>query len=75
MSRRLLTLALLPILALPSLPVSAAEKLAEEFARPPRASQAWCYWWWLNGLASKEGITRDLEEMKLQGIRAALITV
>ena len=30
------------------------------FARPPGEARAWCYWWWLNGAASKEGITRDL---------------
>ena len=34
---------------------------------------AWCYWWWLNGAASEEGITRDFEEMKRQGISGALL--
>jgi alpha-L-rhamnosidase len=47
--------------------------LEQEFRSPPAASQVWCYWWWLNGAASKEGITRDFEEMKKQGIAGALL--
>ena len=43
------------------------------FAHPPDAAKPWCYWWWLNGAASKEGITRDFEEMKKQGIGGALL--
>ena len=49
------------------------DDLAKAFQSPPRESQAWCYWWWLNGAASKEGITRDFEEMKKQGISGALL--
>ena len=47
--------------------------LARGFANPPDSAKAWCYWWWLNGAASKEGITRDFEEMKKQGISGALL--
>ena len=50
-----------------------ADKLAKDFETPPVASRAWCYWWWLNGAASKEGITRDFEEMRKQGISGALL--
>lgn len=49
------------------------DDLAKAFRTPPREAQAWCYWWWLNGNASKEGITRDMEEMKKQGINGALL--
>ena len=52
---------------------SADGDLARGFANPPDAARAWCYWWWLNGAASKEGITRDFEEMKKQGIGGALL--
>jgi len=48
-------------------------KLRRDFIAPPDAFKAWCYWWWLNGAASKEGITRDFEEMKKQGIAGALL--
>ena len=54
-------------------PSSAQDNLQREFRDPPLAAQAWCYWWWLNGAASKEGITRDFEEMKKQGIGGALL--
>ena len=50
-----------------------ASPLEQSFNNPPASAQAWCYWWWLNGLASKEGITRDFEEMKKQGISGALL--
>ena len=32
-----------------------------------------CYWHWMNGNVSKEGITADLEYMKAGGIEAAMI--
>lgn len=32
-----------------------------------------CYWEWMNGNISKEGITKDLEYMKTAGIEAAFI--
>ena len=51
----------------------ADHNLARSFANPPESARAWCYWWWLNGAASKEGITRDFEEMKRQGISGALL--
>lgn len=40
----------------------------DAFANPPAAAKPWCIWWWLNGRASRKGITRDLEEMSKQGI-------
>jgi len=49
------------------------DDLARAFVTPPKDAQAWCYWWWLNGAASKEGITRDFTEMKRQGISGALL--
>jgi len=51
----------------------AAEDLEKTFVSPPSEYKPWCYWWWLNGAASKEGITRDFEEMRRQGISGALL--
>ena len=48
-------------------------KLADSFVSPPAESRPWVFWRWLNGAASKEGITRDFEEMKKQGIGGALL--
>jgi hypothetical protein len=53
--------------------VSGPDTLAEGFRTPPKSAKPWCYWWWLDSNATKEGITRDLEEMKRQGIAGALI--
>lgn len=50
-----------------------ADAWAESFYAPPDSAKPWAYWWWLNGSISKEGITRDLEEMKRQGINGVLI--
>ena len=47
--------------------------LENEFVSPPASARPWCYWWWLNGAASKEGITRDFEQMQKQGIAGALL--
>ena len=52
-------------------PLMAEDALRRDFLCPPDSAKAWCYWWWLNGAASKEGITRDFEEMKKQGIGGA----
>jgi hypothetical protein len=52
---------------------SSVDRLRADFANPPIASQAWVYYWWLEGVATPEGITADLEEMKKQGISGVLI--
>src|SRR3989339_498941 len=49
------------------------DKLSKAFVSVPKDSRPWCYWWWLNGNAGKEGITRDFEEMQKQGIGGALL--
>lgn len=43
------------------------------FRNPPPESRLRCYWWWLNSMATKESITRDLEEMKAKGYGGASI--
>src|SRR5690606_10981850 len=43
------------------------------FKNPPPESRLRCYWWWPNGMATKESITRDLEEMKAKGYGGASI--
>ena len=52
---------------------AAEEEWAAAFLQPPQAAQPWVYWWWLDGNASREGITRDLEEMRRQGIAGVLL--
>jgi hypothetical protein len=51
----------------------ASEAMSRAFLNPPDAYKAGVYWWWLDGAASKEGITADMEALKRQGISYALI--
>ena len=48
-------------------------QLEKGFIYPPEESCLRCYWWWLNSMATKEWITRDLEEMKAKGYGGASI--
>jgi hypothetical protein len=48
-------------------------QMRESFVNPPMESRIRAYWWWLNSYATKESITRDLEEMKAKGFGGALI--
>jgi len=64
---------LIPLILVILSSISNGAALEEGFQNPPQTAQAWCYWWWLNGATSKEGITRDFKEMKRQGISGALL--
>ena len=48
-------------------------QLENGFANPPAESRLRCYWWWLNSMATKESITRDLTEMKAKGYGGASV--
>jgi hypothetical protein len=50
-----------------------AAPLDEMFQNPPEGTKPWCYWYWLNGDVSKDGITKDLEAMANVGIKLAMI--
>ena len=45
--------------------------LQDGFLKTPDESGLRCYWWWLNSMATKESITRDLEQMKARGYGGA----
>lgn len=47
--------------------------IEEDFRNPPDEARPWVFWWWLDGNASKEGISLDFKEMKRQGIGGALL--
>ena len=48
-------------------------KLQKDFGTTPNESRLRCYWWWLNSMATKASITRDLKQMKLNGYGGASI--
>lgn len=44
-----------------------------DFITPPRSSQVHAWWHWISGNITKDGITKDLESMKQQGITQVTI--
>jgi len=50
-----------------------AEPLETLFADPVEETRAWCYWYWIAGDITAEGITKDLENMVEVGISRAMI--
>ena len=48
-------------------------ELSSDFKTTPNYARLRCYWWWLNSMATKESITRDMEQMKLNGYGGASI--
>ena len=55
--------------------VHAAPPLESDFVQPPESTKPRCYWYWMDGQISKEGITRDMEAMKRVGIGEGYIGV
>ena len=66
------TLAIL-LLGASSGSVVAGDELADGFRAPPQEARPRVYWWWLNNLVSREGITRDLEQFRAKGIGGVLL--
>jgi hypothetical protein len=62
-------------LAFTSFHLNAADQLVTRFSQPPAATKPRCYWYWMDGHISREGITKDLEAMKRVGIGGAFIGV
>ncbi len=52
-----------------------ADPLETAFTCPPETTRPRCYWYWMDGQITKEGITRDLEAMKRVGIGEGYIGV
>lgn len=55
------------------LPINAQVLSSVDFNNPPADKHITTWWHWMNGYITKEGITRDLEAMKQQGIHSASI--
>jgi hypothetical protein len=76
LSASIFTGALAMILSAAALSSRAAEPaadLARGFAAPPDSARPHTWWHWMNGNATKEGITADLESMKRVGVGGAQI--
>lgn len=59
--------------ARPAAAVRSWDALRWAFLTPPDSAKAWVYWWWLDGAASRMGITADLEALKQQGIGGVVV--
>ena len=66
---------LAPAIAQPAepTPAPAAALSAERFRTPPREAGVHVWWHWLDGAITREGISKDLEVMKAQGVTEATI--
>ncbi|GAA0540675.1 glycosyl hydrolase [Chitinophaga japonensis] len=53
-------------------PLHAAQHY-RNFLSPAQPYQPGCFWWWFNGLVSREGITRDLEAFREKGMGEVLL--
>ena len=53
--------------------ISSADSLSGAFREPSEATKPWCYWYWTDGDITAEGITKDLENMAVVGIKRAMI--
>lgn len=67
------TLAILSVVLFAPLAALKADDLDASFRNPPETTRPYCYWYWLNGDITKEGITKDLEAMARAGIQQAMI--
>ncbi len=52
-----------------------ADELEAGFRRPPEATRPRCYWYWMDGQVTRQGITRDLEAMQRVGIGEGYIGI
>jgi hypothetical protein len=52
---------------------SGSGDLAGRFANPPNEARPWVYWFWMHANVTREGITRDLEDMAQVGIGGAYL--
>lgn len=59
---------LLSATAVLSLNVSAQSALEQRFSAPPAEADPWCFWYWMYGAVTEEGIKADLEAMKNVGL-------
>ena len=51
-----------------ALPLPQTDQLAEVFNHPPAEARPRCYWYWMNGNITREGILADLEGLAEVGV-------
>ena len=57
----------------PNMVAQAGENLAKNFATPPDSARMWTWWFWLGDKVDAASITKDLEELRAQGIAGVTV--
>lgn len=52
---------------------SVSQNLQQLWENPPTETKSWCFWYWMHGAVTKEGITADLEAMKEIGLEGTYL--
>jgi hypothetical protein len=55
-------------LAIAGFALTPADRLAGVFMQPPVEARPWCYWYWMNGNMTQEGIQADLQGLASVGV-------
>jgi hypothetical protein len=69
---RMFRIALSILLLLSGARGARADELDQNFSKPPATSRAWVYWYFMDGMMTREGLTADLEAMHRAGIGGAI---
>ena len=48
-------------------------EIEKSFVNPPASARPWCYWYWMNGNVTREGIIADLQGMHDVGVGGVLL--
>lgn len=75
MANRFKVISLVSCLTLLSAHSAEVSDLEKNFTTPADASKPRCYWYWMDGNITTNGITKDLEAMKRVGIGEAYIGI
>lgn len=75
MINRILALAGVCYLTLLGVHADGVADLEKDFITPPDATKPRCYWYWMDGNITTNGITKDLEAMRRVGIGEAYIGI
>jgi hypothetical protein len=75
MPARIKALSVVFYLSLVCVHAAGVADLEKDFIAPPEATKPRCYWYWMDGNITTNGITKDLEAMRRVGIGEAYIGI
>jgi hypothetical protein len=53
--------------------VAGDAKLESRFVQPPDDARPWCYWYWMNGNITREGIIADMQGFADVGVGGVIV--